>query len=187
MNDKQLYFHSSINELLESFKFSILSIFWLQASNKNISSYFKKYPYICTLACSVTANEVKIDKSLLKMIENEEQATQTPIQPFALINLYRIFAIAVKDLIWNHPDFSLLKKRNELQFLRHIRNGCAHNNRFYWGKGKEREKTIKKFPIIWRGKVLEEKMEGHEVFFQFIAPGDIFILLGDISDLIVKK
>lgn len=187
MNDKPLYFHSSISELLESFKFSILSIFWLQASNKNISSYFKKYPYICTLACSVTSDEVKIDKSLLKMIENIEQAKQTPIQPSALINLYRIFTIAVKDLIWNHSDFSMLKKRNELQFLRHIRNGSAHNNRFYWGKGTERERIVKSFPINWRGKRIEEKIEGQKVFFDFLAPGDIMVLLSDISKLIAKK
>lgn len=187
MKDKPIFFHNSISNILDSFKFSILSAFWLQASHKNISLYFKKYPYICTLACSVTTDEVKIDKSLLRLIEKPQSVPNTPVLSDTLINLYRIFVIAVKDLIWEHDDFLELKKSNELQFLRHIRNGCAHSNQFYWGKGKERERTIKKFPISWRGKVIEEKLEGQKVFFNFFAPGDIFVLLADISSLTIKK
>ena len=146
------------------------------------------HPYIINLPCSVTDKLIKLDKSIFNAVENEGYNRPTPLYTKNLINFYRIFTIAVNDIIIEQQDFQLyLNQAKELKFLRHIRNASAHGNKFFWGKElRQRTLTIKQFPIRWRGKVIEEKIEGNDLYMSFMKPGDIFILLSDISNLVVK-
>lgn len=68
------------------------------------------------------------------------------------------------------------------EFFRHIRHGCAHNNRFMFFK-KEPQ-----YQGEWRGIAIdnEDKGEKHslfgqEVLFSFLAPGDVLLLLMDMD------
>jgi hypothetical protein len=157
---------------------------WLKVSTKNAEEFYKNYPYIIELVCSVTTQKIKVDKSILSLIGKEGFNGPTPMYSKSLINFYRIFTIAVKDIIWEEADFQPLLQNTELQFLRHLRNASAHNNQFFWGRGRQRADTIKKLPVSWRGKVIEKKLEGTSLYMDFMKPGDIFLLLSDISALV---
>ena len=136
------------------------------------------------LDCEATTQKIKVDKSILGLIEKEGFNCPTPVFSQTLINFYRVFTIAVKDIIWEEPYFQPLLQKSELQFLKHLRNASAHNNKFFWGKGRQRVDTIQKLPISWRGKVIEEKLEGTKLYMDFMKPGEIFFLLSDISKLV---
>ena len=183
MSDQPLHFHQSFNPLLDTFRNVIAAITSIKVVIKDVQEFYKDYPYIITLACSVTDQEIKIDKSILSLIERECFNKATPLYSQTLINFYRIFTIAIKDIVWEEQDFSNLLEKPELQFLRHIRNASAHGNKFYWGKGSQRADTINSFPITWRGKEINESLEGVELYMNFLKPGDLFLLLTDISEL----
>ncbi|MFH1112009.1 MAG: hypothetical protein V1712_02975 [Patescibacteria group bacterium] len=186
--DEPLLFHDSFNELLDSFRFSIASATWLQVSVQSAQKFFEPYLYIINLPCSVTDKIIKLDKSIFNTVQKEGFNGPSPLYTKNLINFYRIFTIAVKDIIFEQQDFHpYLNKAEELKFLRHIRNASAHDNKFFWGRdANQRAQTIQQFPICWRSKVIEEKLEGNDLYMSFMKPGDIFMLLFDISNLVVK-
>ena len=183
MQDQPLRFHKSFDALLDTFRNVITGTTWLKASIKEAKLFYKNWPHIITFPCSVIEKEIKIDKSILSLIEKEGFNQSTPLYSQTLINFYRIFTIAVKDIIWEEPDFNNLRSKPALQFLRHIRNASAHNNQFYWESGKRRIDTLSKLPIIWRGKEINEGLENTSLYMDFLKPGDIFLLLADISEL----
>ncbi len=183
MHDQPLKFHKSFNDLLDTFRNVLVSTVWLKVSIEQAENYFKPFPYVITLPCSVSNQEIKVDKSILKFVKAEGFNKKTPLFSQTLANFYRVFTIAVKDIIWGEKDFEKLLKNEELQFLQHLRNASAHNNNFYWGEGVSREKTLLRLPVSWRGKQIEEKLENTLVYMDFMKPGDIFILLSDISNL----
>lgn len=184
--DIPVIFHKSFGGLLDTFRNVIASMTWLKVSVGQAENFFKEYPYIITLSCSVTDKEIKLDKSILSLIKEEGFNRQAPLYSKTLVNFYRIFTIAAKDIIWEESDFSSLLDRPELQFLRHARNASAHNNEFYWGAGRQRADTINKLPVVWRGKEINKNMEGAPLYMDFVKPGDLFLLLSDISSLVKK-
>ncbi len=181
--DQPLRFHESIEDLITVLNYTITSTLWLKSSIKDAKSFFKDWSYIANLESSVTKRYNKIDKSILNSIEEDGFNKPTPLFSKSLIKLYQTLTIASKDILWEEKDFQNLLKKQELQFIKHLRNASAHKNKFYFGKGKEREKILKKLPVIWRNKEISEKIEGEDLYFSFMAPGDLPILLSDISNL----
>jgi len=187
MPDQPLHLHKSLDSLLDTFRNVIAGITWLKVTIKDAELFYENYPHIIALACSVTNKEIKVDKSILSLIEKEGFNQPAPLYSQTLINFYRIFTIAIKDIVWEEPDFSNLLDRPELQFLKHVRHASAHNNKFYWGKGRQRASTISEFPVTWRGKEINENLEGTELYMNFLKPGDPFLLLADISNIWTQK
>ena len=182
--DQPLNFHKSLNDLVDTFRNVIASMTWLKASAKDAQEFYKNYLYITELASSVASQEIKVDKSILPLIEKESFGGPTPLFTQTLINFYRVFTVAAKDILWEDAEFQRFLQRPELLFLRHLRNASAHDNTFFWGNGRQRTNTIQKLPVSWRGKVIEEKLEGFTLYMDFMKPGDIFFLLSDISSLV---
>lgn len=181
--DKPLVFHKSFNDLLDTFRNVITGMTWLKVSIKDAKLFYERPNEIIGLTCSVTHKTIKVSKDILSMIE-KEGLEQPALFNQTLINFYRVFTIAVKDIICEEADFSQLLDKPELQFLKHLRNASAHNNRFYWGRaGQQRKNTIKGLPVIWRGKEINETLENTPLYMNFLMPGDIFLLLSDISAL----
>lgn len=85
--------------------------------------------------------------------------------------------------LFNILEFSTYnKKMNQTEifkFAKEIRNGAAHNNRFYF------EKPLTK-PIKWRNKTIDNNLKNQNVFLSFITPADLMVLMSDIS-LALKK
>ena len=182
--DQPLNFHNSFGNLLDTFRNVIASITWLKASVVQAEKFYTSYPYVIDLPCSVVNQSVKVDKTIFKLVKEEGFNGPTPLYSQTLINFYRVFTIAVKDIIWEEKDFENVQRREELQFLRHLRNASAHNNYFYWGKGKERTKTLSGLPVSWRGKTIKQDLENTQAYMDFMGPGDIFLLLSDISNIV---
>lgn len=183
MHDQPLKFHDSFNDLLDTFRNIMASMIWLKASVEQAENYFEQFPYVVTIPCSVVDYEIKIDKTILKLVKSEGFNKKTPLFSQSLFNFYRVFTIAIKDIIWNDSSFQKKLQNDELEFLRHLRNASAHGNRFYWGDEKSRGRTISRLPVFWRGKQIEAKLENTAVYIDFMKPGDIFLLLSDISKL----
>ena len=91
--------------------------------------------------------------------------------------------ISVKDIIAEHPDFANAKNEELLRFLRHVRNAAAHDNRFYFGAGKQRDRTLDGLPVRWRTKTIDASLEGKQLFHNFLGAGDLLFLLSDVSAL----
>ena len=182
--DIPLHFHPSFNELLDSFRNIIASMAWLKASGESAQRYFAPYPYIIELSCTSTDMLLKVDKSILTAVQREGAEGKTLLFTRTLVNFYRILTIALKDIVWEEPDFQPWLQRAEFQFLRHLRNASAHNNRFFFGRGREREKTLQKLPVVWRTKTISEDIEDTELYMSYLGPGDLFVLLSDISSTV---
>jgi len=185
--DTPLHFHESFSEMVDSFRNVIASLAWLKASSDQAQAFFAPYPYVIELTCTVTDKLIKVDKSILTAIDREGLNQPTPLFSQTLVDFYRILTIALKDIVWQESDYQAVLQRDELQFLRHIRNASAHHNKFFFGRGRERERTIERFPVVWRGKSIKEGLEGTQLYMEYMAPGDLFVLLSDISAIAFRR
>ena len=79
-------------------------------------------------------------------------------------------------------------KSPEFEFFRHLRNGCAHGNKFKFisYKDKKSHKIVNEPSRLakWNGLEITRSLEKTEIIFAFLAPGDILKLLKDISEKI---
>ena len=185
--DASLRFHQSLDDLLDTFRNVIASMTWLKVSVESAERFYENYPDIIELPISVSTQVIKIDKSILRLVRQEGFNRPTPLYSKTLVNLYRVFTIVAKDIVWEEDDFQPFLQNPELQFLRHLRNASAHNNQFFWGGRRQRGITLQQLPVSWRGKVIEENLEGTELYMDFFKPGDIFLLLTDISTLALSE
>jgi hypothetical protein len=67
-------------------------------------------------------------------------------------------------------------KSPELEFVRHVRNGIAHGNRFNFLHGEPRR------PARFRDSEITPALEGTPVLFEFLSTGDVFDLLDYIKE-----
>jgi len=89
----------------------------------------------------------------------------------------RVMAIALFDVLQFSKYQHNLNRTEIFRFSRIIRNGAAHNNKFYF------EKPLNK-PVQWRDKIIKNEMAGKEVIPNFMNSTLLIFLMSDISDLI---
>lgn len=100
-------------------------------------------------------------------------------------NYCTIFCIASFDTLQEDPRFKKIEGEPVIQFFRHIRNGCSHGNKFFFktyidkktGKKTQEPTKLAQF----RGLIIDRKLMGKRVFFNFLSAGDIPYLIEDIS------
>ncbi len=69
------------------------------------------------------------------------------------------------------------------EFLRHIRNACAHDNKFYFNKHEpRREARWKELKIDHKIKGEKNSLFGTECFFKFMGSADPVFLLNDVEN-----
>ena len=181
--DTPLAFHSSFNGIIDSFRMMIAGLTWLRAAPEAAEKYFAPWQYILTLDCTVSDKSIKVDKSAILAFQADAAAPGTPLHVSTIANLCRVVTISVKDIIAEHPDFSSTENVELLQFFRHIRNAAAHENQFYFGVGKQRDRTLAGLPVRWRNKTIDASLEGTQLFHRFLGAGDLLFLLSDVSAL----
>lgn len=187
--ERNVKYHKSISDLTKSYRRGIAAMVWLQSSVGQAKKELKGYKHIIALPCSCEGYKgkfVQLGKNILDEVEKEGVNGLAPLFGESMVNYSRIFTIAVKDVIWQEPDFAPFLQRTEFQFLRYIRNACSHGGEFYFGAGQERIKALKKLPIVWRGKEINRDIEGKKVFPDLLSEGDLFVLLDDISICVQK-
>ncbi len=75
----------------------------------------------------------------------------------------------------------LIRKHTEeplLQFARHLRNACAHGNRWHFLEGEP------KHPAALRGRQLDRSLHGSRAVFDWVGPGDYLDFLDDLVALL---
>jgi len=96
-----------------------------------------------------------------------------------LIQQGRLISIALFNIIENSKYNCKINKNRLFHFAKHLRNGASHGNKFNF------EKPIKQV-VRWRGKEIKQKLQGKQVFGEFIHVSDLYILMFDISKELYK-
>jgi hypothetical protein len=181
--DVPLTFHPSFNELIDSFRTMIAALAWLRATPEEAQTHFAPWHYVVTFDCTVSDKSIKVDKSAFVAFQKDAAVAGTPLFASTLANLYRVVTVSVKDIMEEHPDFSTVRNDELFRFLRHIRNAAAHENHFYFGIGRQRDRTLAGLPARWRNKTIDAVVEGKQLFHEFLGAGDLLFLLSDVSAL----
>jgi len=181
--DVPLSFHPSFSGLVDSFRTVIAALTWLRASPTEAQKHFAPWPYIITFDATASDKSIKVDKSAFVAFESDAGVPGTPLFASTLANLCRVLTISAKDIIEEQPDFASVKSVELFQFLRHVRNAAAHENRFYFGVGKQRDRTLTGLPVTWRNKQVDAAVEGKQLFHGFLGAADLLFLLSDVSAL----
>lgn len=79
-----------------------------------------------------------------------------------------------------------INKDEEFQFLRHIRNGAAHNNKFNFKNEDGSWKIGENETIKWNNMEISRKLQGDIIFDDFISLFNVFLLAKYFSDRLVK-
>ena len=108
----------------------------------------------------------------------------TNIQPY-LVYLGRLMAVAIFDFLQFSEYNSRLSQTDIFKFAKHIRNGAAHNNKFFFDAKSKRE--LLKKTIQWSDKVIDISLSGKTVVPDFINAFSLLYLIQDISKIIESK
>jgi len=90
------------------------------------------------------------------------------------LHVNSMFLVSMWALLTDIENFEKISKEPDIQFFRHIRNGCAHGNMFNF--------TNLKYAAKWRDKTISESNKGKTVFPELLKEGDPFLLLLDINN-----
>ena len=99
-----------------------------------------------------------------------------------LIYIGRLMALAIFDFLQFSPYQKDLRGKEIFRFIKHIRNGAAHNNKFNFS-----ELELLKGPARWKDKIINSSLKGKPVIPDFINPNELIFLISDISALIEVK
>lgn len=100
-----------------------------------------------------------------------------------MIVIGKAMAILMYDYILLSEYFSALSPLEEFKFLKFIRNGAAHYNKFNLKDEKGQWKLDEGEFIEWNNKKISREIHGNAVFNEFVYFGDMFLL----ADFFSKK
>lgn len=181
-NDRQIELLDEFTSVFSIFRLSIGAIVWLVQSKDSYLRFLEKYKYIIEMQTSVTEDVVKIDKSILEMLDYNDK---NGLIKSSIIELAKLIIINVKDITDALPELSEIRGSSSYKILRVLRNASAHNNKVFFNKGKYRERMVKQLPINWRNKTIDLSSENQDVFDDLhFSPADIFIIAEEISVLV---
>jgi len=86
----------------------------------------------------------------------------------------RMFLLAMWDILFSHKTYDSIANKPDIQFFRHIRNGCAHNNKLNFA-------AIDKI-AKWRDKEITDSDKNKSVFPDMLKDGDPILLVIDINN-----
>lgn len=99
-----------------------------------------------------------------------------------MVFMGKAMAILTYDFLSASKYDAVINQDNEFKFLRFIRNGSAHYNKFNL-KDKEGEWKIGENEIVeWNNKKIKRILHGQEIFNNFVSVFDIFILAQHFSE-----
>lgn len=181
-NDRQIELLDEFTSVFSIFRLSIGAIGWLAESKDLYLKFLEKYKYIVEIQTSVIEDVVKIDKSILKMLDYKDK---NRLIKSSIIELAKLIIINVKDITDALPELSEIRASSSYKILKVLRNASAHNNKVFFEKGKYRERVIKQLPIRWRNKTIDITSENQDVFDDLhFSPADIFVIAEEISILV---
>jgi hypothetical protein len=99
-----------------------------------------------------------------------------------MIFMGKAMAILTYDFLSLSSYNTIINKDIEFQFLRYIRNGAAHNNKFNLKDEKGDWKIGEDEVIKWDGLEINRKLQGKEVFNGFTSIFGVFLLAKHFSE-----
>ena len=122
----------------------------------------------------------------LQINKQENLATSKMNIRKEMIFIGKAMAILTYDFLSLSAYNAIINKDSEFQFLKYIRNGAAHNNKFNL-KDQDGNWKIGKGEIIeWNGMQVSRESQGNEVFNNFISIFDVFLLAKCFSERLTK-
>lgn len=168
----KLKIHPLLKPIQQVFEFYTLGVAFISMPE------FQKSILQITPAFSTIINRYNNTVNL-KQINNEIHAQTKPY----LINTGRLMAIGIFDFLESSKYNKELNKTNEFRFVKFIRHGAAHNNKFIFKPSVNFEKK----PAIWRDMTISKELEGKTVIPDYIHPTQLILLMQDLTDLIEKN
>jgi hypothetical protein len=177
-NIKEINFHPILNDIENIFWFFILSNAAL--ANPKIQEEIRNQNESNIISM---LDKFNIWANLQTKIDYFTSQYQTTIHaPNQFILLGKTMVINLYEFLKASDYYSHLQPMDEFNFLRHIRNGAAHNNKFYF-KNRKKEWTIGENEIVkWNVSEIRRSLQDKPVFNDFINFVSIFMLAKFFSD-----
>lgn len=99
-----------------------------------------------------------------------------------MIFMGKAMAILTYDFLSLSSYNTIINKDNEFQFLRHVRNGAAHSNKFNLKDEKGEWKIGENEIIKWNNMEISRKIHGKKVFNDFISFFGVFLVAKHFSE-----
>ena len=103
-----------------------------------------------------------------------------------MVFMGKAMAILTYDFLSLSTYNANINKDEEFQFLRHIRNGAAHNNRFNLKDEKGEWKIEENEIIKWNSMEISRKLQGSTVFNDFMSLFSVFLLAKHFSERLIR-
>ena len=179
-NINELNFHPVLKDIENMFWFFLLSVRAL--SDYDVQNILKtkdsvQEGYLCFVQMLDRFNT-----STNLQIENKENMATSKLNIFKeMVFMGKAMATLAYGLLSASDYFKDIKKDKEFRFLKFIRNGAAHDNKF---KLKYKDKwDIEEHEIIeWNSMKIGRELEGKTVFGDFINLFQIFLLTKHFSE-----
>jgi len=115
------------------------------------------------------------------MIDSFKKAGLTNVKSLAqgFYHVNSMFLISMWAILVETQNYSNISREPEVQFFRHVRNGCAHGNRFNFNQLAQSAQ--------WRDKEITISNNGNPVFPNVLKDGDPILLLVDINNKYYRK
>lgn len=176
-------------EYAKTFNASMLSL-WA-VSQPFFLDWVKQHDEMAMEAKSGQASSIRV-KPIVAEIEKNSLANDKkgPFYTQLIQDFCVLFCIAAFDRLKEDQRYQQIKDMPVIEFFRHIRNGCAHGNKFFFKSYKDKQ----------TGKLIQEPVRKAEfrklhiskrlmdddknVFFDFLSAGDIPYLIEDVSKVL---
>ena len=173
---ENLNFHPILKDIENMFWFFYLSHSAL--ANPNVQSILKSGEDKSVIPMLRKYNEWV---NLQIKIDNNTHTSNSNILD-SMIFIGKAMAILTYDFLSLSSYNNSINKDKEFQFLRHIRNGAAHNKKFNL-KDKEGNWKIQESEIIgWNGMKINRELQGKSVFNNFVSLFGVFLLAKYFSE-----
>ena len=183
-NINEINFHPILKDIENIFWFFLLSVRTL--SNDDIQNTLR----ILNKQEGYGAFDQMLDKfntSTDLKIEKRENIATSKLNIIKEMNFMgKAMAVLTCELLSASDYFLEIRDDKELKFLKYIRNGAAHNNKFdlkyRYGKNKGQWMLGEKEIIEWNNSKISRELQDKEVFNGFISMPSIFLLAKHFSE-----
>ena len=182
-NINEINFHPVLKDIENIFWFFLLSVRTL--SNDDIQNTLR----ILNKQKGYGAFDQMLDKfntSTDLKIEKRGNIATSKLNIIKEMNFMgKAMVVFLYELLYASDYFTEIKEDQEFKFLKYIRNGAAHNNKFglkyRYGKNKGQWILGEKEIIEWNNFKITRELQDKEVFNGFISMPSIFLLAKHFS------
>ncbi|MEX2029085.1 MAG: hypothetical protein WD963_01235 [Candidatus Paceibacterota bacterium] len=185
LNVNEINFHPVLKDIENIFWLFLLSVRTL--SDYDIQNILRNKNSAQEGYASFNIMLDKFNKATNLQIEKKENVATSKLNMLKeMIFMGKAMAILIYDFLSLSSYNAIINKDGEFQFLRHIRNGAAHNNRFNLKDEKGDWKIEENEVVKWNDMEISRKLQGSIVFNNFISIFGVFLLAKHFSERLAK-